>query len=501
MQPFDPCSSSNVTLIPDHGTQQTFGDSATTQQSGKSGIHSYDVIEEIGRGGMGVVYRARQTQANRNVALKLVLSGINANPIELGRFRTEAEAISRLQHPNVVCVFEVGNINGNPFYSMELCSGGSLAKPKYIGSFDPTKAATFIRKVALGLAAAHDAGVIHRDIKPGNILLTADGEPKLADFGLAKCIKTDSDDSLTTTGAILGTPSYMAPEQAAGLREIGPAADIYSLGAVLYELLTNQPPFKTSSITETILAVITEEPLRPTALRTRIPRDLEAVVLCCLEKNPAKRYSTAAALAEDLQRFLDGDPVLAVRSSLVGRFSAEIKRVQPHAMLGSYVWLPFAFAPVMLLPEILATIAHANEWPSIVVLCGRLVQAMVFIGIFASFRGKDIWPRGPVERQLFAVWGGYFLACFGYGLTGFLMMESGGQPEKFYPGFACLTSLAFFSISANFWGYCGFIGAGFLLLAFLMLIFIPLAPLAFGFVWAIALILIGLRLRQISLKA
>jgi hypothetical protein len=486
------------------GGNATVQDSRPTAADPRTGlvdVPGYEVLGELGRGGMGVVYRARQTRANREVALKVVLAGDHAGAAELARFRAEAEAVARLQHPHVVAVFEVGEYAGRPFYSMELCPGGTLAAAVG-GPMDPRAAATLVLKVARGVAAAHAAGVVHRDIKPGNVLLTADGDPKVADFGLAKQLNAGPDGGLTRTGAVVGTPSYMPPEQAAGAREVGPAADVYALGAVLYELLTGRPPFRGANPTETLLRVVTEDPPPPRAVHAAVPRDLEAVCLRCLAKTPADRYPSAAALADDLRRYLDGDPVSAARSGAVGRLAGAIYRVQPDERFASYGSLLMALAPVMFLPEAWNTAALAGAWPAAAVMGGRAAQAAAFVGLVAYHRGRDLWPRGPAERQVWAVWGGYFLACFGYGLSGWAMIGlAHDRVGEFYPGFACLTALAFFASAANLWGYCGVIGAGFLALAFVMLADLSLAPLLFGTSWAAVLVVVGRRLRQAARPA
>jgi WD40 repeat protein len=270
----------------------------------------YVIEGELGRGGMGVVYRARQVNAGRVVALKVVRSGGHASPVELARFRTEAHAVARLQHPNVVPVFEVGEVGGLPFFSMEFCPGGNLAAKLGGDPLPPREAAALIRRLAEGVAAAHAAGIVHRDLKPGNVLLAADGTPKVTDFGLAKLL--DAAAGLTGTEAVMGTPSYMAPEQATGdARGVGPAADVYGLGAVLFECLTGRPPFKGASAADTIVQVRTQDPVAVRALVPGVPRDLETVCHKCLAKDPQKRYATAAELGADLDRFLAGRAVLA----------------------------------------------------------------------------------------------------------------------------------------------------------------------------------------------
>jgi WD40 repeat protein len=273
-------------------------------------LPGYEILGELGRGGMGVVYQARQTGLNRTVALKMVLAGAHAGPEQLARFKAEAEAAARLQHPNIVQVYEVGEHQGTPYFSLEYVGGGSLALRLDGTPLGPRAAAELTAVLARPVHFAHQRGVIHRDLTPGNILLGDDGTPKITDFGLAKQIGADT--GRTQSGAVLGTPSYMAPEQAGGkTREVGPAADVYSLGAILYELLTGRPPFKTDSILETLSQVIHDDPVPPRLLQPKVPRDLETICLKCLQKEPRKRYASAAALAEDLARYLGGESIEA----------------------------------------------------------------------------------------------------------------------------------------------------------------------------------------------
>jgi hypothetical protein len=279
-------------------------------------VPGYEVLEELGRGGMGVVYRARQVQAGRLVALKVVLAGAHAGPDELARFRAEAGAAARLQHPHIVAVYEVGEHDGRPFFSMEFCAGGSL-KEKLAGTpLSPREAARLVETLASAVEAAHQKGIVHRDLKPANVLLSAgpgaplvDCTPKVADFGLAKRL---DDAGRTATGAVVGTPSYMAPEQAAGkTKEVGPAADVYALGAVLYECLTGRPPFKGPTPLETLRQVLGDDPVPPRQLQPATPADQETVCLKCLQKDPKKRYAAAGELADDLRRFQAGEPLRA----------------------------------------------------------------------------------------------------------------------------------------------------------------------------------------------
>ena len=289
-----------VTVPPD-------GKAATPGGTGQ--VPGYEILDKLGEGGMGIVYKARHLKLGRVVALKMILSGGHARAAELARFQTEAEAIARLQHPNIVQVHEVGEHEGKPFFSLEFCGGGSLDRKLKGTPLPPAEAARLVQTLASAMQAAHEKNVIHRDLKPANVLLAEDGTPKITDFGLAK--KLD-DAGQTQSGAIMGTPSYMAPEQAGGKsKDIGPACDVYALGAILYELLTGRPPFKAATPLDTIMQVVADEPVPPSQLQSKTPRDLETICLKCLHKEPGQRYGTAGALAEELGHFQRGEPIAA----------------------------------------------------------------------------------------------------------------------------------------------------------------------------------------------
>ncbi len=281
-----------------------------TQSPSGMQIPGYDILDELGHGGMGIVFKARHKRLQRLVAIKLMLQADYAGKTARDRFDAEAQVVARMQHPNIVQVFEVGEIDGKPFFSLEFVDGGTLSEKVAKNLMRPKETATMMVTLARAIHYAHEHGIVHRDLKPGNVLLTEDGAPKIADFGLAK--KLEEDSGMTRMGTIVGTPSFMPPEQAAGeVNRVGKSADIYSLGAILYDLLTGRPPFKGANVIETLQLVRSQEPLAPSSLQPGVPRDLETICLKCLQKDPARRYATAAELADDLQRYLKGEPILA----------------------------------------------------------------------------------------------------------------------------------------------------------------------------------------------
>jgi serine/threonine-protein kinase len=272
-------------------------------------IPGYEIVSILGRGGMGIVYKARHLALKRTVALKMVLAGGHADPQQLARFRAEAEAVARLQHPHIVQIHEVGTHDGLPFCALEFVEGGTLAQKLKERPLPPREAARLVETLAGAMHLAHSRNVVHRDLKPANLLLTADGVPKVSDFGLARQLDADG---LTHSGAVMGTPSYLAPEQASGLAHTaGPAADVYALGAILYECLTGRPPFKGATLWDTLEQVRSQEPVPPSRLQPQVPPDLETICLKCLSKQPEKRYGSALELADDLDRFGRGEPVAA----------------------------------------------------------------------------------------------------------------------------------------------------------------------------------------------
>jgi tetratricopeptide (TPR) repeat protein len=321
-------------------------------------VPGYEVLAEVGRGGMGVVYKARHLALNRVVALKMILAGGHAGAADLARFRAEAQASARLLHPGIVQVFEVGEHEGRPFLSLEFCGGGTMAERLAGVPLPAAEAAALAEKLAQAVEAAHLVGVVHRDLKPANVLLSAPAcgfalaghdaanakpqarlagaVPKIADFGLARRLDQASQ---TQTGVVMGTPSYMAPEQAAGRKDVGPAADVYALGAILYECLTGRPPFRAPTAFDTIVQVLNDDPVPPRRLQPGVPRDLETICLKCLHKEPFRRYASAQELADDLARFRAGEPVWACPVSAVERGVKWVRRRPALAALAGVTLL------------------------------------------------------------------------------------------------------------------------------------------------------------------
>lgn len=379
-------------------------------------VGDFELLEEIGRGGMGVVYRATQISLNRAVALKMILPGRLASATDLSRFRAEAEAAAKLKHPHVVSVHEVGVLDGQPFFSMPLIEGTTLAKRLQDGPLPSREAAELLIPICRAVAAAHRHGILHRDLKPSNILIDHEGQPYVTDFGLAKRLYEHQHDitNLTATGAILGTPSYMAPEQAAGQRgEVGPASDVYSLGAILFAMLTGRPPFQAASPVDTILQVLEQDPIPPRVLNPNADPDLELIALKCLQKPSDLRYATADALADDLQSFLANEPISA-RSGHFSQILSRAFRETHHAVvLQNWGLLWMWHAAVVFAMSVLTNVLLLCDVKSRWVYPGLWV---VLLGIWAACFWSLRRRAGPitfVERQIAHTWAGSMIASTG----------------------------------------------------------------------------------------
>jgi serine/threonine protein kinase len=380
-------------------------------------VGDYELLEELGRGGMGVVFRARQISLNREVAIKMILRGRLASEADLKRFLAEASATAKLEHPNIVPVYEVGDVDGRPYFSMQLVSGQTLAQRIAAGPMSQREAAKTVAVIARAMALAHQQGVLHRDIKPSNILIADNGKPMITDFGLAKQISdSDADENLartelTRSGMLLGTPAYMSPEQASGRRQlVGPASDVYSLGCVLYFALTGRPPFVADSPMELVMLVIEQDPPPPRALRPSLDRDLEMIAIRCLQKPIDLRYESAAALAADLEAYL-ADERVSARSGRFSQVVARVFRETHHAqVLENWGTLWIWHSMVLLVAGLLTWQLDANQ------VTQRWVYIAVWtigLGAWAAVFWKLRQRMGPVtfiERQIAHVWGSSMVA-------------------------------------------------------------------------------------------
>jgi len=356
----------------------------------------YELLDEIARGGMGVVYKARQVRLNRIVALKMILAGEFASEADVQRFQTEAEAAAQLDHPGIVPIFEVGEHEGHHYFSMGLVEGESLAHRMADGPLPPNAAAELVQQIAKAIEYAHEKGVVHRDLKPANILIDQDGQPRVTDFGVAK--KVEGESNLTATGQILGTPSYMPPEQAAGrLGDVGPPADVYSLGAILYAALTGRPPFQASNPMDTLLQVLDKEPVSPRQLDFKIPRDVETICLKCLEKDPRRRYDSAAALQADLSRWLADEPILARPITGAERLVKWVKRRPQVALLTSMI---LGLIGLVMMVAIVGFAAVLWQWRSAVTQRENAEVSLYFNQIALVDRELSAGNSGQAEQVL-----------------------------------------------------------------------------------------------------
>jgi hypothetical protein len=447
------------------------------------------------------VFKARQVSLNRVVAVKMILRGNLATTEDIERFTLEARAVAKLAHPQIVVIHDVGCYSDQHFYSMEFVEGQSLAAVIRNGPVPGRKAAEYVEQIARGLHFAHQNGIVHRDVKPSNVLIDDTGRARVTDFGLAK--QVDRGDDLTLTGQIVGTPAYMAPEQITNRRgEIGPACDIYGMGALLYELLTGRPPFVARDHFSTLLQALECEPQPPRQLNPTIPRDLERICLKCLEKEPAHRYGSAAELADDLARFLAGDSISASSPKLVDRLVRALERSQYDRELHTWSRMVLQLAWISLATHVLVYLNHALDWPHplgwlTVIRSGEVVGMAAVLWLM---RREWYPPRGAPVRQLLSLWLGYVAGSLVLILIAYLLIPAGTPFNDLvaYPPMAVLASLLFFMLGSSYWGYCYLIGSVYLGLAVLMTFWLSASPLVFGAVWAASLSILSVRLSRLA---
>jgi serine/threonine protein kinase len=461
---------------------------------------AYEILDELGRGGMGVVYKAKQLELDRVVALKMILSNHLASESDLLRFQTEFQAAGRLRHPNIVAVHEVGVFEGQHYYSMEYIEGPSLSKPVGGHGLPGKAAARYIALVARAIHYAHGHGILHRDLKPSNILLDHADQPHVTDFGLAK--KLGGDSGATHTGAILGTPSYMAPEQAAGrVRELGPACDIYGLGAVLYELLVGRPAFHAESSLDTIKKVLEEEPPPPRQVNPAVDPDLETICLKCLQKDPAQRYATAEALAEDLDRYLGGEAISARSFTVMDRLARTLDRSHSSAAeFKSWEKMLYVFAAIMFGGHLAMFLLIETDQPRELHWLVRVSQLALFSIVFWNYRlRQSLLPVNAAERQLWAIWIGYFVA---YMVSAHVLRQLAGtarwDDRTLYPFSAVLSGMGFFAMGSSYWGRCYLFGLAFFGLAALMPHMLSWSPIGLGIMWSVCLIIMARHVRGLG---
>jgi len=482
----------------------------------------YELLQEIARGGMGVVYKARQSRLNRTVALKMILSGQLASQDDVQRFYIEAEAAASLEHPGIVPIYEIGEHEGQHFFSMGFIDGAGLDVQVKNGPMPPREAAAVTQQVCEAIAYAHSQNVIHRDLKPANVLIDDSGQARVTDFGLAK--KTDADSGLTATGQILGTPGYMPPEQASGESgTIGPAADIYSLGAILYALLTGRPPFQSGNVMDTLTAVLEQKPVPPSQLNPHLDPSLEKLCLKCLEKDPSSRYASADELIRDLRKYMDGESLSVESKAPLTMIRKTLARSRHDKSVGEWGALLCWIAPVVGCAEMaVAWLCWDTAWddselrknypqPSVISL--RIVQCLAIALIAWLYRTVWTLKVGAVERQLIATCTAFFAGCatilftvkLGVGAWGLLDKEfypyRPGEDFVAYQFLFLISGFFFASLGANYWGGCYVVAACFFLLAPVSVIYLPIAPVLFGLTWTIVLLVTGRRLLSLSRRA
>jgi eukaryotic-like serine/threonine-protein kinase len=446
-------------------------------------IDAYELVGELGRGGMGVVYRAKHPRFGDQVALKLLPRAALADRESVRRFRAESATVARLHHPGIVPLFEAGTWEGRPYFAMQRVDGMTLEACMQ-GERLPIETVVKIGSAAArALDYAHGQGVVHRDVKPANILLDASMQPLLADFGLAKLHGEMT--AMTITGQILGTPNYMAPEQAAGDRDVAPSSDIYGLGAVLYAMLTGRPPQEASSPAAVLQKLLSVEPIPLRQLRGDIPKPLAQIVMHCLERRPSDRYATAAALADDLQRFQQGAGHQIARRSWWQRVGRTIGR-QDHVAHFANWWKAVAqIGVVVFLMHLWIFTGQRLQWGlALTYILPRIAMFSLLAALILYYRNGIIKPRGPAERPIWSIWLAYLAALTALNVV---LFQSGQPATHLFPLAAILGGFGFVAMGSILWGGCYVIGGVMIASSPLMQAFPDYGSLALGTLWLIGM--------------
>ena len=446
-------------------------------------VGPYEIESEIARGGMGVVYRAKQPALGRHVALKLISTGLLAGREERKRFRIEAEAAARLDHPGIISIYDIGSWKGYEYFSMALVEGCTLQSLVDQPSGDDQLSARIVRDVARAVAYAHSQGIVHRDLKPDNILLNAQRQPFVTDFGLAKWHREGT--MITRTGQVLGTPHYMSPEQACGQGDGDAATDIYALGAILYALLTGRPPHEGKTAAEILQKVMQEEPEPPRQFRRDIHPDVEKICLQAIRVEPKLRYPNAEELADDLNRFLTGEETRATGSGLLDRVAREIRRDQHQEHFEAWHVSLFVLGAIIFLTHVAIFTLAWFEFPKWTAYwMPRFVMFAVIFGWIYWARGYTFLPRTVAERPVWSIWLGYVGAL---AVVNLLLVIGDIDHPALFPLAAVLSGFGFIAMAGHVWGGSVFFGLCFFAVAVLTSQLTMLAPLLFGTMWLISL--------------